>query len=364
MTLDLEVDSFDTAAQEDFKASLAAQLDVSASAIELTIVGGSLIVAVRIRAPPESTVDALVSTLSSPALSAAIGYTIEAVSAPAVEMVSVFAPSPPPPTLPSMHPPSPIEPLDASLESDLESDLESLEPGGNVLVIGIIVGAGSALLFSLVFFFVFRRVQAAKAVRASRSAISVANVEVELDHEPSQTSSTLLPASFDEVLLTTRVTRLQAMLRPNGQQWITHTPGVLRAAVATDSEMRITKGRLYIEQAVAAGASGNGLLEQWPLSSIRNIKRRRYELGHTALELEMDTQREVLLLLNFSSTRDRESVVQTLLAEKPQLTLPDQLLEEMTERWCSGDVDNFTYLMHVNDCASRSLTDLAQYPIM
>ena len=85
------------------------------------------------------------------------------------------------------------------------------------------------------------------------------------------------------------------MLRP-AQQWILHSPGVLRA-VAADSEMRITSRRLYIEQAAGPGAAGaaeeadsNGLLEQWPLATLVSVKRRRYEMRHVALELILATQ--------------------------------------------------------------------------
>ena len=181
------------------------------------------------------------------------------------------------------------------------------------------------------------------------------------------TPSTLLPESLDRVLLTTRVKRLHPMLRP-AQQWILHSPGVLRAMAAEDSEMRITKGRLYIEQAAAAGATdANGLLEQWPLATLVGVTRRRHELRHTALELTMAAQlgaQGSVLLLSFNSHDDRERVVQTLLSQRPHLCPPDERLQEMTEKWHEGEIDNYTYLLHLNECASRSFSDLSQYPIM
>ena len=182
-----------------------------------------------------------------------------------------------------------------------------------------------------------------------------------------RTPSTLLPENIDEVLLTTRVRRLHPMLRP-AQQWILHSPGVLRAAGA-DTQMRITKGRLYLEQGAAAGvADSNGILEQWPLATLARIKRRRHEMRHTALEITMAAQKDGQpggsVLLDFNSRDDRERVVQTLLKELPHLVLPDECLQEMTEKWHAGKIDNYTYLLHLNECASRSFSDLSQYPIM
>ena len=80
---------------------------------------------------------------------------------------------------------------------------------------------------------------------------------------------------------------------------------------AEDSEMRITKGRLYIEQAAAAGATdANGLLEQWPLATLASVKRMRHEMRHTALELTMAAQQDGQpggsMLLDFNSRDDRE----------------------------------------------------------
>jgi len=135
--------------------------------------------------------------------------------------------------------------------------------------------------------------------------------------------------------------------------------------------MRITKGRLYIEQAAAAGATdSNGLLEQWPLATVVSVKRRRHEMRHVALELILATQQDgrpgaqASVLLGFNSHDDRERVVQTLLSERPQLVPPDECLQEMTEKWHEGEIDNYTYLLHLNECASRSFSDLSQYPIM
>ena len=369
-TLGVSVDSFDATAQLTFKIDLAAQLDgVSASDIQLTVEAGSLVVAVRILAPDAGGgIDALITALSSEqsinALSVALGYSIETVSAPRVESVAFAAPSPPP-----LVPPSPLPQEPPSSPARLGVGAPSLSEraaGDTATIAAIAVGAAVAILCCLAGVFALRRMRLrAKQAKGGRAPVT----SVVVQPAPSQTPSMLLPESLDRVLLTTRVRRLHPMLRP-AQQWILHSPGVLRA-VATDSEMRITKGRLYIEQAAAAGATdSNGLLEQWPLATVVSVKRRRHEMRHVALELIMATQQDgrpgaqASVLLDFNSHDDRERVVQTLLSERPQLVPPDVCLQEMTEKWHEGEVDNYTYLLHLNDVASRSFSDLSQYPIM
>ena len=374
-TLGVSVDSFDATAQLTLKIDLAAQLDgVSASDIQLTVEAGSLVVAVRILAPDAGgDIDALITALSSEqsinALSVALGYSIETVSAPRVESVAFAAPSPPPLVPPSPLPQEPpSSPAQLGREMARETALSSSEraSGDTATIAAIAAGAAVAILCCIAGVFALRRMRL-RAKRAKGGRAPVPSVVVQ--PAPSQTPSTLLPESLDRVLLTTRVRRLHPMLRP-AQQWILHSPGVLRA-VATDSEMRITKGRLYIEQAAAAGATdSNGLLEQWPLATVVSVKRRRHEMRHVALELILATQQDgrpgaqASVLLDFNSHDDRERVVQTLLSERPQLVPPDVCLQEMTEKWHEGEVDNYTYLLHLNECASRSFSDLSQYPIM
>jgi len=361
-TLSVSVDSFDATAQLTLKIDLAAQLDgVSASDIQLTVEAGSLVVAVRILAPDAGDIDALITALSSEqsinALSVALGYSIETVSAPRVESVAFAAPSPRPLVPPSpllQEPPSP--PAQLGREMARETALSSSEraSGDTATIAAIAAGAAVAILCCIAGVFALRRMRL-RAKRAKGGRASVPSVVVQ--PAPSQTPSMLLPESLDRVLLTTRVRRLHPMLRP-AQQWILHSPGVLRA-VATDSEMRITKGRLYIEQAAAAGATdSNGLLEQWPLATVVSVKRRRHEMRHVALELIMATTQQdgrpgaqASVLLDFNSHDDRERVVQTLLSERPQLVPPDVCLQEMTEKWHEGEVDNYTYLLHLNECA-------------
>ena len=53
-----------------------------------------------------------------------------------------------------------------------------------------------------------------------------------------------------------------------------------------------------------------------------------------------------------------------LVSQRPELRPLDERLQELTEQWRQGTIDNYTYLLRLNDCASRSFADLSQYPIM
>ena len=66
-------------------------------------------------------------------------------------------------------------------------------------------------------------------------------------------------------------------------------------------------------------------------------------------------------------TRDAEtSAAVGALAPSPPKPLPASPLArlgEMTERWVHGHLDNFSYLLFLNDAADRSFNDLGQYPV-
>ena len=146
----------------------------------------------------------------------------------------------------------------------------------------------------------------------------------------------------------------------------------------------LTESRLYIAEPACIECP----LTHWPLAALERVVCRRYLLRDVALELHFrrgsgadggrsDTS---------ASSRLNPNDPETLLVALPSRTARDQLLEtvqrtawavlgrslppppeaslrEQTERWRHGLIDNFTYLLFLNDCAGRSLGDLAQYPV-
>ena len=75
------------------------------------------------------------------------------------------------------------------------------------------------------------------------------------------------------------------------------------------------------------------------------------------------------LHLALSSPGGREQLLQAIeraaAAHRPSPLPPppEARLKEHTERWRHGLIDNFTYLLYLNDAAGRSLSDLTQYPV-
>jgi len=375
-TLELagDVASFTPSVQAQIQGVIAALVGVNLSAVELTISPGSVIIDVRIQtytvtaALVQSTMASAMSSPSSATLMLAnvtgVSITVLAVVTPPI----VAEISPPPP--PSPSPPTPMPPIKSSTDAVAASAVETSGSKGIIIgVVGVIAVVGACIGVAIV----LRRKRSGRPKQRGSVQDPSPGIVIEPMASPtaSPTSSTLLPEALDRVLLKTRVRRLRPMLHP-GQSWILHSPGVLRAPVS-DCEMLITTGRLYLEQKDASdGADSSGTLEQWPLAALTSVRRRRHELRHTALELLMAASHsghqaggaQGSVVLEFHSHEEREQVVRTLVGQKPHLRPLDEQLPEMTEKWHAGEIDNYTYLLHLNDCASRSLDDLSQYPIM
>ena len=375
-TLELagDVSLFTPSVQAQILGVIAALAGVNPSAVELTISPGSVIIDVRIQtyagtaALVQSTIASATSSPSSATLMLAnvtgVSITVLAVVTPPF-VANISPPPPRSPSPPTTMPPSSTDALAAS----------AVETSGSMgIIIGAVVGVIAVVGACIGVAIVLRR-KRSRRPKHKRGSVQDPSPGIVIEPMASRTASrtkrTLLPEAFDRALLKTRVRRLRPMLRP-GQSWILHSPGVLRGP-SSDCEMRITAGRLYLEQKDASdGADSSGTLEQWPLAALTSVRRRRHELRHTALELLMAASQsghqaggaQGSVVLEFHSHEEREQVVRTLVGQKPHLRPLDEQLPEMTEKWHAGEIDNYTYLLHLNDCASRSFDDLSQYPIM
>ena len=106
-----------------------------------------------------------------------------------------------------------------------------------------------------------------------------------------------------------------------------------------------------------------------PLSMLREMHARRYNLRHTALEFFSIDQTNHLI--NFGSTALRDKVYHCIKEQDtPALIyagLRDgaKLLEKsgLTKRWQQRKISNFEYLMQLNTLAGRTYNDLNQYPV-
>ncbi|NXO23623.1 NBEL2 protein, partial [Cisticola juncidis] len=105
-----------------------------------------------------------------------------------------------------------------------------------------------------------------------------------------------------------------------------------------------------------------------PLSHLREVHLRRYNLRRSALELFFIDQANYFL--NFRK-KVRNKVYSCILGLRPpnQTYLgsrsPQELLKAsgLTQKWVLREISNFEYLMQLNTIAGRTYNDLSQYPV-
>lgn len=124
---------------------------------------------------------------------------------------------------------------------------------------------------------------------------------------------------------------------------------------------------------------------KWSFEDIKDIRRGRYLLQDRALEIHSVDGNNSLLA--FSGREKRNVAYQNLCGSAPALAESaeesvagmhrDAKVEQggllsalsfsgsrtVTQRWETGDISNFEYLMHLNTLAGRSYNDLNQYPV-
>ncbi|XP_056300146.1 neurobeachin-like protein 2 isoform X3 [Pseudoliparis swirei] len=105
-----------------------------------------------------------------------------------------------------------------------------------------------------------------------------------------------------------------------------------------------------------------------PLSQLREVHLRRYNLRRSALELFFIDQSHYFL--NFKK-EERNKVYSRILGLRPPNLFyfgsrsPQELLKAsgLTQKWVSREISNFEYLMQLNTISGRTYNDLSQYPV-
>ncbi|KAI8930272.1 hypothetical protein BC831DRAFT_502404 [Entophlyctis helioformis] len=116
-------------------------------------------------------------------------------------------------------------------------------------------------------------------------------------------------------------------------------------------------------------------------NDIKEVHKRLYLFRNVAFEIFLSDGRN--FLLTFWSTRARDAVYSRMLS-KAALNTTESVaginptagqgmlqnvifagspLADLTQKWCSREISNFAYLMHLNTLAGRSYNDLTQYPV-
>ncbi|KAM9488840.1 neurobeachin-like protein 2 isoform 2-T2 [Clarias gariepinus] len=105
-----------------------------------------------------------------------------------------------------------------------------------------------------------------------------------------------------------------------------------------------------------------------PLSQLREVHLRRYNLRRSALELFFIDQSHYFI--NFRK-KVRNKVYSRILGLRPPNLFyfgsrsPQELLKasNLTQKWVCREISNFEYLMQLNTIAGRTYNDLSQYPV-
>uniref|UniRef100_H3B2H2 Neurobeachin-like protein 2 n=1 Tax=Latimeria chalumnae TaxID=7897 RepID=H3B2H2_LATCH len=130
--------------------------------------------------------------------------------------------------------------------------------------------------------------------------------------------------------------------------------------------LEVTTQHIYFHDGSIEKEEGVGYDFKWPLSQIREIHLRRYNLRRSALEIFLIDQTNYFL--NFKK-EVRNKVYSRILGLRPPnlygTRSPQELLKAsgLTQKWVNREISNFDYLIQLNTIAGRTYNDLAQYPV-
>uniref|UniRef100_A0A665U218 Neurobeachin-like protein 2 n=1 Tax=Echeneis naucrates TaxID=173247 RepID=A0A665U218_ECHNA len=135
--------------------------------------------------------------------------------------------------------------------------------------------------------------------------------------------------------------------------------------------LELTTQHIYFYDSSQEKEEGVGHDFKWPLSQIREVHLRRYNLRRSALEIFLIDQTNYFL--NFK--KEVMSFTCSCLIYSRMLLLrslslygtrsPQELLKAsgLTQKWVNREISNFDYLMQLNTIAGRTYNNLAQYPV-
>ncbi|KAM4537797.1 neurobeachin-like protein 1 isoform 2-T2 [Fundulus diaphanus] len=130
--------------------------------------------------------------------------------------------------------------------------------------------------------------------------------------------------------------------------------------------LELTTHHIYFYDGSQEKEEGVGHDFKWPLSQIREVHLRRYNLRRSALEIFLIDQTNYFL--NFKKEVRNKVYSRMLLLRSLSLygtRSPQELLKAsgLTQKWVNRDISNFDYLMQLNTIAGRTYNDLSQYPV-
>uniref|UniRef100_A0AAX7VSK3 Neurobeachin-like protein 2 n=1 Tax=Astatotilapia calliptera TaxID=8154 RepID=A0AAX7VSK3_ASTCA len=118
--------------------------------------------------------------------------------------------------------------------------------------------------------------------------------------------------------------------------------------------LELTTQHIYFYDSSQEKEEGVGHDFKWPLSQIREVHLRRYNLRRSALEIFLIDQTNYFL--NFKKEVLAHNI--SLLTQTLQICVL-----VWSQKWVNREISNFDYLMQLNTIAGRTYNNLAQYPV-
>jgi len=146
-----------------------------------------------------------------------------------------------------------------------------------------------------------------------------------------------------------------------------------RTPLLEERGMAVVTDRALYFQPISAGlgatkeTSTRGRPASWPHDTLVGLARRYDGLRDSGLEVYAP---DGSALLTFDGPRAREAVLRLILDRTSGRRIPLPVLtdrsyvEQASELWHAGRIDNYEYLLVLNSAAGRSFHDLSRYPVM
>uniref|UniRef100_A0A8D0HDG0 Neurobeachin-like protein 2 n=1 Tax=Sphenodon punctatus TaxID=8508 RepID=A0A8D0HDG0_SPHPU len=130
--------------------------------------------------------------------------------------------------------------------------------------------------------------------------------------------------------------------------------------------LEVTTQHIYFYDCSIEKEEGIGFDFKWPLSQIREVHLRRYNLRRSALEIFLIDQTNYFL--NFKKEVRKKVYSRILSVRSPNsygTRSPQELFKAsgLMQKWVNREITNFDYLIQLNTMAGRTYNDLAQYPV-
>ncbi|XP_039966909.1 neurobeachin-like protein 1 isoform X2 [Bactrocera tryoni] len=197
--------------------------------------------------------------------------------------------------------------------------------------------------------------------------------------EISEFDSTIKSAVVRDFLADDENLQLEEELRQSIEAQSQQDVPLEKSVISQDCElitlMTKVKGKIEVNQTLFTfidlsppSEDGSKHDFRFPISKIREVHLRKFNLRRSALEIFLIDQTSYFL--NFT-TKTRNKVFTKILSLQPPNILygsgrsPGELLRAsgLTQKWVNREISNFEYLMYLNTIAGRSYNDLSQYPV-